>query len=270
MFLARAFMNDNKVNDSQSFLVQESFLSKEGEEGGEMFLQLDDNGYLNKGMMHIKATLESDTHKSFLLQIHNKDETISTLKKKIGEKMGSTYEMYKGLRNLQANKIVRKLVINNLMQTVTVNNDGDTVMGLLQDGEEIFFELESDDLWLQIAFHIYTIDGIPFTINPAHLNLGRQHSMFDTPLPPKEELMCYGATEVKVDKKDPLELLNIKVQRIAYDLWYQTMKGSDKLFIVECFEIKTIEDDIMPEYRVSSLPSSDELARRNSNNLAGQ
>ena len=126
-----------------------------------MFLQLDDNGYLNKGQMHIKATLESDTHKSFLLQINNKDETIATLKKKIGEKMGSTYEMYKGLRNLQASKIVRKLVINNLQQTLVVSNDSDTVMTVLQDGEEIFFELESEDLWLQVAFHMYTLDGLP-------------------------------------------------------------------------------------------------------------
>ena len=48
----------------------------------------------------MKATLESDHHKSFLLQIHSKDETIATLKKKIGEKMGSTYELYKGLCGL--------------------------------------------------------------------------------------------------------------------------------------------------------------------------
>lgn len=100
MFLARADINDSMLNDSQSFLVQESFLSRGAEDGGEMFIQLDENGYLNKGQMHVKATLESDHHKSFLLQIHNKDETIATLKKKIGEKMGSTYDMYKGLRNL--------------------------------------------------------------------------------------------------------------------------------------------------------------------------
>lgn len=50
--------------------------------------------------MHVKATLESDHHKSFLLQMHNKDDTIATLKKKIGEKMGSTYELFKGLRGL--------------------------------------------------------------------------------------------------------------------------------------------------------------------------
>jgi hypothetical protein len=67
MFIARAYLNDNQLNDSQSFLVQESFLSRAAEEGGEMFIQLDENGYLNKGQMHVKATLESDTHKSFLL-----------------------------------------------------------------------------------------------------------------------------------------------------------------------------------------------------------
>jgi exo-beta-1,3-glucanase (GH17 family) len=73
MFIARAFITDNKMNDSQSFLVQESFLSRAAEDGGEMFVQLDEKGYLNKGQMHIKATLESDNQKSFLLQIHNND-----------------------------------------------------------------------------------------------------------------------------------------------------------------------------------------------------
>jgi hypothetical protein len=34
--------------------------------------------------------------------------------------MGSTYEIYKGLRNLQASKIVRKQVFNNLVQTIVV------------------------------------------------------------------------------------------------------------------------------------------------------
>ena len=120
-----------------------------------MFIQLDEIGYLNKGQMHIKATLESDTHKSFLLQIHSKDETIATLKKKIGEKMGATYDMYKGLRNLQASKIMRKVIpaaANQPPQMVTLSNDGEKVNSVLHDGEEVFFEMESQDVWLKVMF----------------------------------------------------------------------------------------------------------------------
>jgi hypothetical protein len=40
MFLGRADMNikGDELNDSQSFLIQESFLSRAPEEGGEMFI----------------------------------------------------------------------------------------------------------------------------------------------------------------------------------------------------------------------------------------
>jgi hypothetical protein len=38
MFLARADLDGSQSNDSQSFLVQESFLSRAAMEGGEMFI----------------------------------------------------------------------------------------------------------------------------------------------------------------------------------------------------------------------------------------
>jgi len=37
---------------------------------------------------------------------------------------------------------------------------------------------------------------------------------------------------------------------VAYDLWYLTLKGTDNLYIVESFELKTIEEYVAPEYRV--------------------
>jgi hypothetical protein len=60
---------------------------------------MDSKGYFNKGQIHIKATLETDSFKSILLQISEK-ETISVLKKKIGEIMESNFELYRNLRNL--------------------------------------------------------------------------------------------------------------------------------------------------------------------------
>lgn len=57
--------------------------------------------------MHIKATLESDHHKSFLIDILETD-TILILKKRIGEIMESSYELYRNLRNLKASNLTRK------------------------------------------------------------------------------------------------------------------------------------------------------------------
>ena len=57
--------------------------------------------------------------------------------------MGSTYDMYKGLRNLQASKIMKKNMLNTTNQSTIVLNDSDKVNVVLVDGEEVFFELES-------------------------------------------------------------------------------------------------------------------------------
>lgn len=58
---------------------------------------MDEHGYLTKGAMHIKATLKSDTFKSFLLEVLESD-TILKLKKRIGERMESNYHLYRNLR----------------------------------------------------------------------------------------------------------------------------------------------------------------------------
>lgn len=60
---------------------------------------MDSKGYFNKGLIHIKATLESDSFKSVLLEISDKD-TIAILKKRIGEIMESNFELYRNLRGL--------------------------------------------------------------------------------------------------------------------------------------------------------------------------
>ena len=49
--------------------------------------------------MHVKALLESDNHKGFLIEVLE-DDTIISLKKRIGERMEAMYEQFRGLKNL--------------------------------------------------------------------------------------------------------------------------------------------------------------------------
>lgn len=86
MYANRA--NENSVNDSLSFLDQQSFLSGEGK-----VFELDKDGRFNKGRNHVKAILRSDHLKGVLVET-NENDTISILKKKIGEKFESTFEQY--------------------------------------------------------------------------------------------------------------------------------------------------------------------------------
>lgn len=101
---------------------------------------MDSRGYFNKGCIHIKATLESDSFKSVLLEISEKD-TIAILKKRIGEIMESNFELYRNLRSLSATKIIQKSTNMHLL-------DSEIVETVLFDGEEVLFELESSDIWL--------------------------------------------------------------------------------------------------------------------------
>ena len=43
----------------------------------------------------------------------------------------------------------------------------------------------------------------------------------------------------------------MKLQRVAFDVFYQTMKGTDKLFVVESFELLTKDKYIAAEHRPS-------------------
>jgi len=185
--------------------VQSSIVS---EQDG-MFIQMDPRGYFNKGQIHIKATLESDTVKTILLQISHK-ENISSLKKKIGEIMESNFELYRNLRELKATKIVKKA-------TNTLLLDEDTVESVLVDGEEVMFELESFDQWIRVIFNMYNCD----------------------------KLMIYGATEFRVDKTEQLLAFKKKLQKFAINTWSEMLRQESQLYVLDSFELKTSEEDLL-------------------------
>ncbi len=72
---------------------------------------MDKDGRFNKGKKHIKATLDTDHLKSVLIEINDTD-TILNLKKKIGEKFESHFELYTGLTKVSASKVMKILKSN--------------------------------------------------------------------------------------------------------------------------------------------------------------
>lgn len=61
--------------------------------------------------------------------------------------------------------------------------DQDLISTHLADGDEVFFEINSDDLWLQIVFQLYDMD----------------------------ELLIYGVAEFIIDKRETLEDMEKKL-----------------------------------------------------------
>ena len=68
---------------------------------------MNEKGYIFKGQMQIKATLETDPLKSLLIEVLQND-TVADLKRRITEKMEVNYDIYRNLRNLKVSKIKRK------------------------------------------------------------------------------------------------------------------------------------------------------------------
>jgi hypothetical protein len=62
-------------------------LSQAQHGNGEIFIQLNENGHLKQGSMHVKAIFDSDHQKSFLIDFNEQDESIATLRERIGKRM---------------------------------------------------------------------------------------------------------------------------------------------------------------------------------------
>lgn len=82
---------------------------------------------------------------------------------------------------------------------------------VLEDGEEVFFDLESHDLWLQVVFNM--------------LN--------------KKEVIIYGSTELRIEKNEKLSTLKKKLQKFSINLWSKMLKGDGSLYIIDSFDLKT-------------------------------
>lgn len=68
-----------------------------------------------------------------------------------------------------------------------------------------------------------------------------------------DDLYIYGMTEVKIDKAEKLEYFKNKLQKVAYNMWSKALRSYDQLYIVESFDIKTVEDDLTPQYQLMSV-----------------
>ena len=64
-----------------------------------------------------------------------------------------------------------------------------------------------------------------------------------------EELLIYGITEIRIEKNELIEDFKKKLQRLSYDLWYQTLKGTNQLYVVDSFDLKAVEEFLQNEYR---------------------
>lgn len=103
-----------------------------------------------------------------LIDIDDRD-TISILKRKIGEKIESTFEMYNGLTKMRATNLVKNYrpskegpLDENLAHLAL--NDEDKVTEVLNENDEVYFELVSQDIWLKFIFLISEI-GLPAAPN---------------------------------------------------------------------------------------------------------
>ena len=162
-------------------------------------------GFIKLGGVHVKATHKHD-NLNILLTIQYED-TILDLKRKIGERIGSTEKRFSGLTNLRASSINKKNPLITLQ-------DEDIAVNVLSDNDEIEFDLESDDIWLHVVM-----------------------AMFGD-----SELIIYGSTDLRVDKREKLKKLKTKLQVMAIDMWTEMLKNFESLYVIESIDLFVDED----------------------------
>ncbi len=69
--------------------------------------------------------------------------------------MESTFEIYKGLTGVMASKMIKVRGAANTGGIVTGFNDEDLVSSVMHDGDEVSFELMSQDFWLKVLFRMF-------------------------------------------------------------------------------------------------------------------
>eukprot|EP00347_Sterkiella_histriomuscorum_P017278 403349996 len=176
---------------------------------------MDEKGYFNKGKMHVKATLESDPHKNFLVDLQESD-TILTLRKKIGEIMECSYEQYRNLRNIKASYIRTKFMQHRL-------NDNDKASDVLEDNDEVLFELESQDLWLNVLFNMYS----------------------------QQQLLVYGTTEFRINKSEKFSDVKKQLQKFSISMWSKMLRNTEEMFVIESFSYKADEEMLNGDFFVN-------------------
>ena len=118
--------------------------------------------------------------------------------------MESNYELYRNLRGLKAEYVIKK----NRQQKLEPK---EIVKDVLTDGEEVLFELQSNDLWLRIKFNLFD----------------------------RDQLIIYGSTEMRVDKHETVLEMKKKLQKFSLKLWSRLHKGDEQLYIVDNIDLRT-------------------------------
>lgn len=65
-------------------------------------------------------------------------------------------------------------------------------------------------------------------------------------------MVIFGSAEIRVEKSEKLSILKKKLQKFALNLWSRMMmRGEGTLYIMDSFDLKTNEEDIMSKNHIA-------------------
>ena len=106
------------------------------------------------------------------------------------------------------------------MPVLTTLNDSQKVQDVLNDGDDVFFELVSADMWVKVIFQIKELN----------------------------EIMTCGIVEFKMENTDTLEFLKKKIQKYVFKVQWESNKDTNVLYIVNQFDLMTIVEYINSDF----------------------
>jgi hypothetical protein len=69
-------------------------------------------------------------------------------------------------------------------------------------------------------------------------------------------------TEARIEKLEKIDDIKKKLQKVAYNMWSKALRGYDKLYVVASFDLKTVEEDLAPQFQRKDATKEDKATNK--------
>ena len=166
------------------------------------------------------ATLVTDTSKNIIVSVKIGD-SLTKLQVIIGENMKTHYpDVFESLDGVRAYNIVMK------KDKFRILNEWDIIDEGFQDGDHIFFEIESINFWLRVKFLLYHRNSL---LPPIYNEKDDENKLY-----------IEGFTRIRVNKNETVKFLRKQLQLLIIQVWSLLLSDENKYYLLDEFSVVSL------------------------------
>ena len=153
-------------------------------------------------------------------------DTLRYVQVLIGDQMKVQYpDVFECLDGLRAFNITMERDKQRLL------SEEDIIDEMFQDGDRIFFELDSAQFWLRVRFLLY---------QRTSRSLSASKETTDPLLEENEKLCVKGFTRIRVRKSETIQYLRKQLQLLIFQVWFLLLSEETKYYILDHFAVASL------------------------------